>query len=141
MHNKDTHALIKVLRENGHSATKSRLFVFNLLWHQPPFTMAELWSKANGHIDRASLYRAISLFNQLGITHRVNLGWKYKIELAEQFSHHHHHLSCSNCGRMIAAFESNVIEDEIHKIAARYSIKITSHQVEIQGHCSECQKI
>lgn len=88
-------------------------------------------------IDRASVYRTVDLFERLGIVQRINIGWKYKLELTDRFSDHHHHLSCTKCGKTIAMNE-NELEVFIEQIAHAHGFQPSAHQIEIQGLCSAC---
>jgi len=127
----------KLLKEHGQSVTAARLAVFDALVGHEPMSMNEL-VKSVGHIDRASVYRAIGLFEQLGIVQRLNIGWKYKIELTDRFAEHHHHLTCTNCGKTISMNEHD-LELLISKLAADHNFTPTAHQIEIQGLCSDCR--
>lgn len=98
--------------------------------------MHELVGKVRG-VDRASVYRAVELFERLGIVQRLNAGWKYKLELTDKFAEHHHHLTCINCGRTIAMTETE-LEDVISRLAANHGFSPTAHQIEIQGYCDMC---
>ncbi|MEK7152407.1 MAG: hypothetical protein AAB834_00535 [Patescibacteria group bacterium] len=69
----------KLLKEHGYSITQARTAVFDALLGQEPLSMQALVGRA-GQIDRASVYRAIALFERLHIVQRLNTGWKYKIE-------------------------------------------------------------
>src|SRR6266545_4326582 len=91
----------QILRDHHQSITGPRMAVFEALLGEEPLSMRELAEKVRG-IDRASVYRAIDLFERLGIVQRLNTGWKYKLELTDKFAEHHHHLTCVNCGRTIA---------------------------------------
>jgi Fe2+ or Zn2+ uptake regulation protein len=77
----DTATLAALLRKNNSSLTKPRKAVFNLLLSKEPQSMQVLVKRAEGKVDRATVYRTIELFEELGIVHRLNIGWKYKIEL------------------------------------------------------------
>jgi Fur family ferric uptake transcriptional regulator len=127
-----------ILREYGHSITKQRLFVFGLLEHGKPLSMAELGELAKNELDRASLYRTIALFEECGIVRRVHLGWKYKIELSDQFTEHHHHLTCLRCHAVIPMSEQE-LEGFIGSVAKRHDFEPLEHQVEIQGYCKGCK--
>ena len=98
MDDKSTKLLQKVLRDNGYSLTNARKIIIDNLWDSEPQSTNELIDKLHGEIDRASLYRNITLFEKLGLIQRVYIGWKYKIELSDVFSNHHHHISCLKCG-------------------------------------------
>ncbi len=100
-------------------------------------TMSKIVDEVNGRIDRVSIYRTIKLFESLGLAQRVNVGWKYQIELAGPFSHHHHHLTCLKCHKVIAIDDQRA-ERLIHRLAKEQNFRIEQHQLEIQGYCQDC---
>ena len=128
------------LKQNGQSLTRSRQTVFLALRGHEPQTMQQLVKKCP-EIDRASVYRTIAVFERLGIVQRLQIGWKYKLELTDTFSHHHHHLSCLKCGKVISFDESSSLEAELQHIAQQNQFIIQTHQLEIQGLCPTCQSI
>lgn len=128
---------VALLKENRQSITKPRLAVFEALLGQEPMSMHQLAEKVR-EADRASVYRAVDLFERLGIVQRLNTGWKYKLELSDKFADHHHHLTCVNCGRTIAMNEAE-LEETISRLAARHRFRPTAHQIEIQGLCEHCR--
>jgi Fur family ferric uptake transcriptional regulator len=127
-----------ILKSNGYSLTKQRALVFDLLEGKEPMSMHELCEIAKNKLDRASLYRIIDLYEKLGIVQRVNIGWKYKVELSDKFSDHHHHLTCLKCGKIIPINESD-LESFIAGLARSNQFHPENHQVEVQGYCYECQ--
>jgi Fur family ferric uptake transcriptional regulator len=129
-----------ILKDNGYSVTQQRLFVFKLLEGKEPLTMNELYTNARSKLDRASVYRTVALFEQLGIVQRVNIGWKYKIELSDRFAEHHHHLTCLNCHMVIPISELE-LESFINGLANSYHFKPLDHQVEVQGYCKDCSNL
>jgi Fe2+ or Zn2+ uptake regulation protein len=135
---KPTSDVSQILKENGYSLTQPRLIVFGLLLDQEPLSLVELYDRAAGKLDRASLYRIITLFEQIGIVQRVNIGWKYKVELSDKFAEHHHHLTCIKCHKIIPINEQE-LEEFVSSLAAHNHFKPIEHQVEIQGHCEACQ--
>lgn len=126
------------LRNNGYSTTEARLSVFKTLEKHEPQTMADIIDSLPG-IDRASVYRTIALFERLGIVRRLQIGWKYKLELSEDFNYHHHHISCTNCGSIFPIREDKDLEATIISLAREYGFKPQDHQLEIQGICAKCQ--
>jgi Fur family ferric uptake transcriptional regulator len=77
----------------------------------------------------------------LGIVQRLQIGWKYKLELSDSFHEHHHHLTCSRCGQ-VTPFEENVaIENKLEELAKKEKFTMTGHQLEIQGICQKCALI
>jgi Fur family transcriptional regulator, ferric uptake regulator len=131
--------LQKILKDNGYSLTKPRQLVCEFLQDNDPLAMRELVNKAGGRIDRASLYRTVALFEKLGIVQRIYIGWKYKIELSDIFTHHHHHISCLKCGKIVAITEEDKIEQLIANLAAKHNFVAQNHQLEIRGLCPNCQ--
>lgn len=129
-----------ILREHGLSITKQRLFVFDLLNGSEPLSMHELYRLAKDKLDRASLYRTIAVFEELGIVQRINIGWKYKVELSDTFAEHHHHLTCVKCHAVIPINEKE-LESFISGVAASHDFKPIEHQVEVQGYCKACDAL
>lgn len=131
-------AFRQLLKANGQSITKARLRVFEALLGKEPLSMHDLIARL-GEVDRASVYRAIELFERLGIVQRLHTGWKYKLELTDKFTEHHHHLTCTGCGRTVAMNEAE-LEQLIARLAASHNFLPTAHQIEIQGRCARCQR-
>ena len=127
-----------ILRQNGYSLTKTRQAVFNALTDTGPITMAQLITKVRAKADRASVYRTVELFEKLGIINRIQVGWKYKLELSDLFTEHHHHATCLQCGKIVPLEEDPVLEKSIHKLSRSVGFTDTSHILEIRGLCSEC---
>jgi Fe2+ or Zn2+ uptake regulation protein len=129
-----------LLKNHGHSITDQRLLIFNLLLGKEPLTMHELINQTNDQIDRASIYRIIGLFDQIGITQRLNIGWKYRIELTDKFAQHHHHLTCLSCHRVIP-INKDELEEFMSQLASAQKFTPIEHQVEIQGYCDKCSRL
>ena len=128
--------LEEVLKVHGYSITKPRVAVFDYLLGKEPVAVNKICNSLSA-IDRASIYRTLNLFQQLGITHRHTTGWKYKVELSDMFMPHHHHLSCKQCGKVIPINEGS-LEQLIKDLAAVQEFTVTQHVVELQGLCSGC---
>jgi Fur family ferric uptake transcriptional regulator len=128
-----------VLHEHNKSITNARHIVFTALQAQEPMSMKELVEKCVIHIDRASIYRSVELFEQLGILQRLQIGWKYKLELSSSFNYHHHHLTCTRCNGIIPLPEDSQLEKRLEYLAAKMNFKTIDHQIEIKGICKKCQ--
>jgi len=127
----------ELLKQACYSLTVARTAVFEALLNQEPQSMRTLVARLP-QIDRASVYRTVDLFERLGIAQRLYTGWKYTIELTDKFTAHHHHLTCTNCGKTIA-MEEDELETFIEQIARRHGLVPSAHQIEIQGVCLECR--
>lgn len=131
--------LSETLKNNRYSLTKARKLTYRALQNQEPLSMARLIEQVSPTIDRASVYRTIELFEQLGIIKKLYIGWKYRIELSEKFSHHHHHISCIHCGKITTFEETKDISDALVAISRQADYHLTSHQIELTGICQHCQ--
>lgn len=131
--------LVDTLKSNGHSLTKTRKVVFLALLDKEPQTIAQLANAVSSKVDRASVYRIITLFESLGIVERLQIGWKYKIELSDIFASHHHHITCVQCGKVQNFEESRTLEFELKQLAEEAGFMETGHQVELRGICETCR--
>jgi Fur family ferric uptake transcriptional regulator len=51
--------------------------------------------------------------------------------------HHHHHLVCDRCGRLVA-FDDPGLERAIDELSDRLGVTIESHDVLLRGACRRC---
>jgi Fur family ferric uptake transcriptional regulator len=128
-----------MLKQQNLNVTRQRQIIFDVLSACESLSMNELITKTGGLVDRASVYRTLSLFEKLGVVQRINIGWKYRVELSDKFARHHHHLVCTKCSR-IQPIDATNLEVFIDQVANQNGFKAVTHQIEIQGLCSKCQK-
>lgn len=133
--------LQSALAISGYSMTKPRRVVFAMLQQADTLSMADLVRNCAPVIDRSSVYRTVELFEELGIVSRVQLGWKYELELSDQFRPHHHHAVCTNCGRIVDIREHAELDHELAVLARRHGFMPSSHLLEIRGLCPACQQL
>jgi len=131
--------LMKRLKEYRYSVTDARITVFKALEHNEPQTMDQIVRKVKNTVNRASVYRVIDLFEKLGVVQRLQIGWKYKLELSNEFQEHHHHVICMQCGRIKSFREPENLDYLLGKIAERENFMLQNHQLELQGICGECR--
>lgn len=129
------------LKAAGFSLTKPRLTVFGALQSPKPKTMNELVKEIGDVIDRASVYRTVKLFEQLGVVNRIQHGFKYRLELSDDYTPHHHHLTCQKCQRVVSFDEPAGIDELINLVASTHGFVHQQHNLEIFGLCAQCQKL
>ncbi len=134
-----TDKLQTVLAANGSSLTTPRIIIFKTLQVHGPLTIVDLIQHAGTSLDRASVYRSVLLFEKLGIVKRLQLGWKYRIELGDQFQPHHHHMYCLHCGATVELPEDTVLEARLRSLTDDHGFLPEDHQIEIRGICAVCQ--
>lgn len=125
-----------VLQQQGFSATKTRKTILAALLRTQPASMQEL-IEAVPDADRATVYRTVDLFVDLGIAKKVSTGFKYRVELGDSFQEHHHHLTCLRCGN-VTDIHTPEIEYAIEQTAKQNGFRPIRHDLEITGYCSSC---
>lgn len=84
-----------------------------------------------------TVYRALTDMVEQGVADSLLLAdgeARYRICQPE----HHHHLTCSLCGKAVE-FDLPGFEEQIEKIAKKHGFSAISHQVELHGTCSRCR--
>lgn len=132
-------ALQTTLKRHHKSVTSSRCLIFEALQGKEPQSINHLIQMCEAQVDRASIYRTISLFEKLGIVQRLPIGWKYKLELSDEFNDHHHHITCSQCGCIVSIPEDTELEARLETIVNQLGFKSQLHQIEVRGLCANCQ--
>ncbi len=130
----------KVLKTSGYFVTQPRMELFGQLQNHSSLSIVELIAKTPAH-DRVTAYRNVELFEKLGIVTSVRIGNQTKIELSDRFEHHHHHMTCLRCGKVLILQDNIAIEKEIDRIGGGTGFQITDHSLEIRGVCSACAQI
>lgn len=125
-----------LLKQQGFTVTKTRMAIFQALSAHQPASIAELVA-ALPNVDRATVYRTVLLFVDLGIAKKVYTGFKYRVELGDTFQEHHHHLTCLRCGNVIDVHTPE-IEYAIEQTAINHGFRPIRHDMEITGYCSSC---
>ena len=89
-------------------------------------------------VGRASIYRALELFEQLGLVQRIEMTrGTAAYERVDPDGRHHHHAICRSCGRM-ETFEDGGLERAIARISGRMSFEVSEHDVVLRGLCERC---
>jgi Fe2+ or Zn2+ uptake regulation protein len=129
--------LLELLRQRDLRYTTARQVVFKLFKTEAAMTIQEIIVKTAGSLDKASLYRTLNLYRDMGIIQDVVIGGKRKIELTDSYSAHHHHIACSVCGRTVS-IRDDAFEKQIESLALSHGFSHQKHSFEITGMCSSC---
>ena len=78
-----------------------------------------------------------------GVVHRIITHDEFaRYELAEDLTGHHHHLVCSNCGRVedLPASESieRSVEAAVAQAARKVGFRTRHHRLDLVGTCADC---
>jgi Fur family ferric uptake transcriptional regulator len=107
-----------------------------------PITIAEIADQAPS-VPRSSAYRHLADLEAAGVVRRLSAGDEFaRFELAEDLTHHHHHLLCSLCGKVVdvtpsADFEVTVAS-MVKELTKAQGFVATTHALDVIGHCREC---
>ncbi|MFM2479750.1 ferric iron uptake transcriptional regulator [Celerinatantimonas sp. YJH-8] len=130
----------QALKKAGLKVTLPRIKILDLM-QQPEsahISAEELYKKLidqGEEIGLATVYRVLNQFDDAGIVTRHHFeGGKSVFELNSQ--HHHDHLVCLDCGKVIE-FRDEIIEERQRAIAEQYHIKLTNHSLYLYGNCTD----
>jgi Fur family ferric uptake transcriptional regulator len=91
-------------------------------------------------VGYATVYRTLRLLAECELANVRHFGdGVTRYELADEGAHHHDHLICITCKKIIE-FEDDAIELLQGRIADRHGFALKSHKHELYGVCPECQQ-
>jgi Fur family ferric uptake transcriptional regulator len=131
------------LREDGQRYTSQRRRLVQILARAgSPVSIPEILRGGRG-LAQSSVYRNLVVLEQAGVTRRVVTEEDHaRYELTEDLTGHHHHLVCSNCGRvedvdLPTDFESSV-DKTLERLARRAGFASAGHRLDVIGRCRNC---
>lgn len=135
-------SVAQALRRSSRRLTAPRQAVLTVLGHsEHPMSIKEIFTALpRGESDLATVYRSVSMLEELGVVKRYDLGdgvARYEL-LGEGDDGHHHHLVCTRCSGVVEIQECVISELEA-RIAASNGFKAVTHRLEFFGICPACQ--
>lgn len=139
------HELVDLhLRRIDQRYTSGRRAVVELLASSGrPMSISDI-AGAIPDIPRSSAYRHLADLQGAGVVRRLTARDEFaRFELAEDLTHHHHHLLCSLCGRVIDVTPSpefeRTVASMVEELTRQQGFGATSHALDVIGHCATCQ--
>jgi Fur family ferric uptake transcriptional regulator len=90
-------------------------------------------------IGIATVYRVVDLLAERQLVQKLDLGdgraHYERVELADE---HHHHLVCSECGR-VEPFADESLEAALRRVEQDTGFAVASHDVLLRGACDDCR--
>jgi Fur family ferric uptake transcriptional regulator len=130
------------LKAAGHRAGGARKVVIDLLADQHCcLTAQQIYDRLRERgsvVGIASVYRALDLFTNLRLVHRIDIGPAAYFEPNNPGGDHHHHVVCEQCGG-VSAFEDPSLERSIDRVAKSMSHSVSGHDVVLRGTCADCE--
>lgn len=136
--------LDKYMNERGLKSTRQRALIIDTFFesggHQ---TVEEVHARVrenDARVSMATVYRTMKLLSESGLAHARNFGdgqTRYEAAIGR---HHHDHLICTNCNKIIE-FENDRIEALQDAVAKKHGFRVISHKMELYGLCRDCQRL
>ena len=142
MDSKEIDILEDYISENNLKITKQRRIVLkSFLECKNHISVEELYNivlKTEPKIGLATVYRTLALLIKSGLALEMDFGDGQKRYESSYKSAHHDHMVCTECGKIIE-FTHPLIERYQEEVAKENSFKITSHKLDLFGHCQDCK--
>ena len=139
----------KLLKEKGLKVTNQRLLVLEVLadhrdTHMTAEDIYDLVKEDYPEIGLATIYRTLQLLLNMQLVDRINLEdgcIRYEIgdQLNGELKHHHHHLICKTCGKVLP-FRHDLLDDLERQIEEETGFHVLDHELKFYGQCKECLK-
>ena len=98
------------------------------------------------NIGLTTVYRTLDLLVQMGLVFKFDFGdgrARYELSRGQDGVRQHHHLVCTDCGRVIDYTDFIDKETELFNqtekgLSKKYNFKITNHLIQFYGLCDKC---
>ncbi|KPK64609.1 ferric uptake regulation protein [candidate division WOR_3 bacterium SM23_42] len=139
-------------RGHGYRITVAREAILDVLSQTEEHLSAEdvylTVHKSYPNVGLTTVYRTLELLVHIGLVFKFDFGdgrARYELSEGPKGTRHHHHLVCTNCGRVIDY--TDFIDDEIELLGRaekglsdKFNFRITNHLIQFYGLCDRCQK-
>jgi len=131
-----------VLRQHGYKLTPQRRAVIQTIVstqdHLTPAAIYERVHQAHPNVGLVTIYRTLEILAELELICEVHAGGSCR-SYTVGAPGHHHHLICSNCGRVVDFTGSDLGQLE-QNLSRETGFRIDGHLLEFIGLCQACQK-
>lgn len=130
----------RMLSRQGYRLTGPRRAVLDTMRLLGNHFTAEEVQQALPAVGRATIFRTMKLMRDLDVICQVVLddGTIVYQLVGEDDSDHHHHVICSDCGK-VAEFASDGLERLLEGAASMTGFEVGAHRLELYGRCDDCQ--
>ena len=125
------------LENRGYKPTARRMAIADLLEQKHEGFTIEALSKELPSVGRATLYRTIKLFLEVGIVCKVATMDGARVYSLSRVDHHHHHYVCVECGA-VEEFNAATVERTLNAISAEFRGEVVDHRFELYVNCGHC---
>jgi Fe2+ or Zn2+ uptake regulation protein len=131
------------VHSDGQRYTAQRRAIVEVLEDAPqPLTIPQLLALQPG-LAQSSAYRNLAVLERAEVVHRIVTADGFgRFELAEDLTHHHHHLICATCGEVTDFEVSEAMEHDLEsalaRVAKRAGFTVRNHRLDLVGTCAAC---
>jgi Fe2+ or Zn2+ uptake regulation protein len=121
-----------------------RVLVEVLAAAERPLTIPQILQR-DASLATSSVYRNLVTLEQAGIVAKVVTSQDHaRFELGEQLGrHHHHHLVCSECGKVddftLPDGVEGSLDQALRRAARKQGYQPLAHRLDLTGTCPDCQ--
>ena len=135
--------IFSTLRKNGYKVTPQRRAVIHAIAnsndHLTPADIHDRIHQDHPGIGLVTVYRTLEVLIALNLVCELHTGTNcpsYTLSIPQ----HHHHLVCSDCGKVVDFTGHNLAELE-ERLARESGFRIDDHILEFTGRCRTCQEM
>jgi len=136
--------VIAALRHRGYRLTPQRRAVLEVIaGTDEHLTPADIYHRVRGRhrsIGLVTVYRTLDVLSELGLICELRTEDGGRSYLLTRPSEHHHHLVCSNCGKVVNFTGCQLGELE-RRLSHETGFQIDHHLLEFTGCCPDCQQV
>ncbi len=136
--------LSKTLRAHGCRVTPQRRAMIQVIAARRGLvTAGNVYDMVNQEcpgIGIVTVYRMLDLMDELGLVCRLHGHDRCRTYLVGGPEEHHHHLVCSNCGKVVNFTECSMGALE-QRLTRESGFTIRGHLLEFEGLCQHCSQI
>ncbi len=131
-----------MLRRRGYRLTTQRRAVLDVIArsrdHLTPGEIHQQVVRRHPGVGLVSVYRTLALLADMGLICEVHVGGNCRSYLLRRPLGHHHHLVCSDCGRVVDFSDCDLGQLE-KRLAEDTGYEIEGHLLEFAGRCPDCR--
>ncbi|MDD4939542.1 MAG: Fur family transcriptional regulator [Candidatus Omnitrophica bacterium] len=135
----------------GYRLTMGREAILGVLSkHAGHLSAEDIYMKVHpGHpnVGLTTIYRTLDVLSNLGLVYKLDFGEgraRYELAQGPKGAHHHHHLVCTGCNKIIDYTdfideEVELLKETERGLSRKYDFNITNHIIQFYGLCEKCK--
>ena len=132
------------LRRHGYKLTPQRKAIIRTIAsthdHLTPTEIYDKMREDHPGIGLVTIYRTLEILAEMELICELRTGGNRRSYTISAPQRHHHHIICSNCGR-VADFTGHNLDELERRLTRESGFRIDDHMLEFTGLCRPCQEI